>query len=63
MSSPAAGKLGAVEIREDRGTLPDLQPWRQVGWIFHDGEVTAIERCDKRTGDSAVSEDEEPQSS
>jgi hypothetical protein len=63
MSSPAAGKLGAVEIREDRGNLPDLQPWRQVGWIFRDGEITAIERCDERTDDSAISDETEPQSS
>jgi len=24
--------------------LPDLNPWRQVGWIFRDGGCIAIER-------------------
>ncbi len=24
--------------------LPDLNPWREVGWIFRDGECVAIER-------------------
>jgi hypothetical protein len=24
--------------------LPDLNPWRQVGWIFRDGDCVAIER-------------------
>jgi hypothetical protein len=26
------------------GALPDLNPWREVGWIFRDGECVAIER-------------------
>jgi hypothetical protein len=25
-------------------TLPDLNPWTQVGWIFRDGDCVAIER-------------------
>jgi hypothetical protein len=24
--------------------LPELNPWREVGWIFKDGEAIAIER-------------------
>jgi hypothetical protein len=24
--------------------LPDLLPWREVGWIFRDGESIVIER-------------------
>ena len=24
--------------------LPDLKPWRQVGWIFRDGACIAVER-------------------
>jgi hypothetical protein len=24
--------------------LPDLKPWREVGWIFRDGGCVAIER-------------------
>ena len=24
--------------------LPDLKPWREVGWIFRDGGCIAIER-------------------
>jgi len=26
--------------------LPELNPWREVGWIFKDGEGVAIERQD-----------------
>ena len=28
----------------DESALLDLNPWRQVGWIFKDGEAVAIER-------------------
>jgi hypothetical protein len=24
--------------------IPELRPWREVGWIFRDGDVLAIER-------------------
>jgi hypothetical protein len=27
-----------------RTTLPELTPWREVGWIFRDGSCVAIER-------------------
>jgi hypothetical protein len=35
--------------RDDNGhataeALPDLNPWREVGWIFRDGSCIAIER-------------------
>ena len=30
----------------DDATLPDLNPWTQVGWIFRDGDCVAIERHD-----------------
>jgi hypothetical protein len=35
--------------------LPPLKPGRQVGWIFKDGGVVAIERheCDVRYGEDA----------
>jgi hypothetical protein len=29
---------------EEDATLPDLNPWTQVGWIFRDGDCVAIER-------------------
>jgi hypothetical protein len=32
------GCAGAVDV------LPDLNPWREVGWIFRDGRCVAIER-------------------
>lgn len=25
-------------------TIPELEPWREIGWIFKDGGVIAIER-------------------
>jgi hypothetical protein len=28
----------------EREALPDLKPWREVGWIFRDGGCVAIER-------------------
>jgi hypothetical protein len=30
-------------------TIPELRPWREVGWIFRDGDVLAIERQGDRT--------------
>ncbi len=27
-----------------RAAVPDLTPWREVGWIFRDGCCVAIER-------------------
>jgi hypothetical protein len=36
-------------------SLPPLKPGRQVGWIFKDGEVVAIERheCEIRSAEDA----------
>lgn len=33
----------------EREALPDLKPWREVGWIFRDGGCVAIERQDDVT--------------
>ncbi len=30
-------------------TLPDLKPWREVGWIFRDGDCIVIERKGDQT--------------
>jgi len=30
-------------------SIPELKPWREVGWIFNDGEAVAIERQDDET--------------
>jgi hypothetical protein len=29
--------------------LPVLNPWREVGWIFKDGEAVAVERHEYET--------------
>ena len=29
---------------ESAGSLPELKPWREAGWIFRDGDCIAIER-------------------
>ena len=29
--------------------LPELTPWREVGWIFRDGDCIAIERKGEET--------------
>jgi hypothetical protein len=29
--------------------LPELKPWREVGWIFRDGGCVAIERQGEET--------------
>jgi hypothetical protein len=34
----------------DESVLPDLQPWREVGWFFRDGGCVAIERQGDDTG-------------
>jgi hypothetical protein len=44
-----------VESRTERAHAnPDLKPWREVGWIFKDGEVIAIERQDDLTRERKV---------
>ena len=39
---------------EPADTVPELNPWRQVGWIFRDGACVAIERrgAELRSGTS-----------
>ena len=49
----------ADEVRESGGTLPDLKPWREVGWIFRDGQTIAIERNDERTRARNVDQERE----
>ena len=29
--------------------MPEIHPWREVGWIFRDGDALAIERQGDRT--------------
>ncbi len=29
---------------EDESAVQELKPWREVGWIFKDGQAVAIER-------------------
>jgi hypothetical protein len=36
------------DSHEDEESLPELAPWRQVGWIFRDGDSIAIERQGER---------------
>jgi hypothetical protein len=30
------------------GAIPEIRPWREVGWIFRDGDAYAIERQGER---------------
>ena len=34
---------------EQAEPIPDVRPWREVGWIFRDGDAVAIESQGKRT--------------
>ena len=34
---------------EQAEPIPDVRPWREVGWIFRDGDTLAIERQGTRT--------------
>ena len=51
----SGGMVGAllnrvVESATKRSeSLPDLKPWREVRWIFKDGEAVAIERMGDQT--------------
>ena len=38
--------MTAVKTAE---ALPELKPWREVGWIFRDGDCIAIERQGEQT--------------
>ncbi len=35
--------------------IPEIRPWREVGWIFKDGDAVAIERQGDRTRVRAAS--------
>lgn len=37
------------EVGSSVETIPELRPWRQVGWIFRHGDVLAVERRGDRT--------------
>jgi hypothetical protein len=34
----------AVQGPEHSEAIPEIRPWREVGWIFRDGGALAIER-------------------
>jgi hypothetical protein len=44
-----------ADVGQDEATgtgaeaLPELRPWREIGWIFRDGGCIAIERQDEET--------------
>ncbi len=40
---------GAVTGGTQGETIEEIRPWREVGWIFSDGDVYAIERQGERT--------------
>ena len=63
-SSPLRGRDGNVvemgneEIAEHTEPIPDMRPWRQMGWIFRDGDAQAVERQGNRTDRRAAGRDE-----
>jgi len=38
-----------AEARGHTAAVPEMRPWREVGWIFRDGHAVAIERQGNRT--------------
>ena len=48
MVSQLGHRVVALATKRDE-SLPDLNPWREVGWIFKDGEAVAIERMGDQT--------------
>jgi hypothetical protein len=44
-----------VRVRTARVVLPELTPWREVGWIFRDGESIVVERQGEETRERKVS--------
>ena len=38
-----------MERRWRLESIPEMRPWRVVGWIFRDGDVLAMERQGDRT--------------
>ncbi len=47
MGTPA--DEAAVATRVQSEAIPEIRPWREVGWIFRDGDAYAIERQGDRT--------------
>jgi hypothetical protein len=39
----------SMDARDHHDSIPDVRPWREVGWIFRDGAAQAIERQGDRT--------------
>jgi hypothetical protein len=39
-----AGATEETGTTASAGALRELEPWREVGWIFQDGDCIAIER-------------------
>jgi len=40
---------GGDEGAEHGEAIPEIRPWREVGWIFRDGDALAIDRQGDRT--------------
>jgi hypothetical protein len=34
----------SADTTEHQESIHDIRPWREVGWIFRDGDALAIER-------------------
>ncbi len=50
VSQGGATRTGQAETRAtDEGMLRELEPWREVGWIFREGGCTAVERRGRET--------------
>jgi hypothetical protein len=51
MGSGGSRKSDKGEANRDQSgkSLPVLNPWREVGWIFKDGEAVAVERHEYET--------------
>ena len=47
MKRPDHKKQGATPATAE--ALPELNPWREVGWIFRDGDCIVIERQGQET--------------
>jgi len=41
---------------ETAEVLPELNPWREVGWIFRDGTCVAIERQSAEFGTGVLAD-------
>jgi hypothetical protein len=45
----------SADAPEHRESLRDIRPWREVGWIFKDGDALAMERQGERIRARAAS--------